>query len=81
MNKISTVRSYYGAVQNRLSSAYNVDSNIQENTTASESRIRDTDMESELVRNSQFAILQQAGEAMMAQANQSKKGVLDLLLQ
>lgn len=81
MNKISTVRSYYGAMQNRLSSAYNVDSNIQENTTASESRIRDTDMESELVRNSQFAILQQAGEAMMAQANQSKKGVLDLLLQ
>lgn len=81
LDKISAIRSYYGAIQNRLSSTYNVDSNTQENTTASESRIRDTDMESELVRNSQFAILQQAGEAMMAQANQSKKGVLDLLLQ
>lgn len=81
IDKISSVRSYYGSIQNRLSSTYNVDNNTQENTTASESRIRDTDMESELVRNSQFTILQQAGEAMMAQANQSKKGVLDLLFQ
>lgn len=81
IDKISSIRSYYGAIQNRLESTYNIDSNTKENATASESRIRDTDMESELVRNSQYNILLRAGEAMLSQANQSKQGVLNLLSQ
>ena len=53
--------------------------NVVENTTAAESRIRDTDMASEAVLNTNTKILAQAGQAMMAQANQSKNGVLSLL--
>lgn len=79
IDKISSIRTYYGAMQNRLDSTYNADANTKENTTASESRIRDTDMETEIVRNSRYNILLQAGEAMLSQANQSKQRVLDLL--
>lgn len=76
IDKISSIRSYYGAMQNRLGSAYNNNANYSENISASESRIRDTDMENELVTNSKYNILQQAGEALIAQANQNKQGVL-----
>ena len=79
IDKISSIRSYYGAMQNRLESAYNNNANYSENISASESRIRDTDMENELVTNSKYNILQQAGEALIAQANQNKQGVLELL--
>lgn len=79
IDKISSIRSYYGAMQNRLGSAYNNNANYSENISASESRIRDTDMENELVTNSIYNILQQAGEALIAQANQNKQGVLELL--
>ena len=79
IDKISSIRSYYGAMQNRLESAYNNNANYSENISASESRIRDTDMENELVINSKYNILQQAGEALIAQANQNKQGVLELL--
>ncbi len=79
IDKISSIRSYYGAMQNRLGSAYNNNANYSENISASESRIRDTDMENELVTNSKYNILQQAGEALIAQANQNKQGVLELL--
>ena len=76
IDKISSIRSYYGAMQNRLGSAYNNNANYSENISASESRIRDTDMENELVTNSKYNILQQAGEALIAQANLNKQGVL-----
>ena len=79
IDKISSIRSYYGAMQNRLGSAYNNNANYSENISASESRIRDTDMENELVTNSKYNILQQAGETLIAQANQNKQGVLELL--
>ena len=79
IDKISSIRSYYGAMQNRLGSAYNNNANYSENISASESRIRDTDMENELVTNSKYNIMQQAGEALIAQANQNKQGVLELL--
>ena len=79
IDKISAIRSYYGAIQNRLSSTNNIDSNTGENVTASESRIRDTDMSAELVRNSLYNILQQSGQSILAQANQSKQGILQLL--
>lgn len=79
IDKISSIRSYYGAMQNRLESAYNNNANYSENISASESRIRDTDMENEIVTNSKYNILQQAGEALIAQANQNKQGVLELL--
>lgn len=77
--KISDIRSYYGAVTNKLEHAYNNNTNKAENTTAAESRIRDTDMAAEMVKYSMLNILQQAGESMMAQANQSNQGVLNLL--
>lgn len=79
IDKISSIRSYYGAMQNRLGSVYNNNANYSENISASESRIRDTDIENELVTNSKYNILQQAGEALIAQANQNKQGVLELL--
>lgn len=81
LNKISTIRSYYGAMQNRLSSTHDVDANTKENVTASESRIRDTDMSAEIVKNSTYNILQQADEAMISQTIQSKQHVLELLTQ
>ena len=76
---ISTVRSKFGAVQNRLEHTIDNLDNIVENVTAAESRIRDTDMADEMVRYSKNNILQQAGQSMLAQANQSTQGVLSLL--
>ena len=76
---ISELRSYYGATTNRLEHAYRNNQNISENTTAAESRIRDTDMAKEIVNLSLLNILEQAGLSMMSQANQSNQGVLSLL--
>lgn len=76
---VSGVRSYYGAVQNRLEHTIKNLDNVIENTTAAESLLRDTDMPSEMVRFSKDRILKQAGEAMLSQANQANQGVLSLL--
>ena len=77
--KVSEQRSALGAVQNRLEHTIaNVD-NVVENTTSAESRIRDTDMAEEMVNYSKNNILAQAGQSMLAQANQSTQGVLSLL--
>jgi flagellin len=76
---VSTARAGFGAVQNRLEYALNNIATYQENLMASESRIRDVDMASEMVEFTKLQILQQAGTAMLAQANQSPQGVLALL--
>ena len=76
---ISEMRSDFGAIQNRLEHTIDNLDNIVENVTASESRIRDTDMADEMVRYSKNNILTQAGQSMLAQANQSTQGVLSLL--
>lgn len=76
---VSSIRSYYGAIQNRLEHTIANLDNVVENTTAAESSIRDTDMATEMVRYSNNNILAQAGQAMLAQANQSSQGVLSLL--
>ena len=76
---VSKQRSSLGAIQNRLEhSIANLD-NVVENTTAAESRIRDTDMAEEMVEYSKNNILAQAGQSMLSQANQSTQGVLSLL--
>ena len=77
--EIMRVRSYYGAVQNRLEHTYNNNYNADENITYAESRICDTDMSKEMVRNSMLNILQQAGLSMLAQANQMSQSVNMLL--
>ena len=77
--RISRVRSYYGAIQNRLEHTIKNLDNVVENTTAAESQIRDTDMASEMVKYTKNNILLQAGQSMLTQANQSKQGVLSLL--
>ena len=79
LKTISLQRSNFGAYQNRLEHAYKSNKNVEENTTASESAIRDTDMAETMVEYSNQNILIQAGQAMMAQANQSKQGILTLL--
>ena len=76
---VSEQRSDLGAIQNRLEHTINNLDNVVENTTAAESQIRDTDMASEMVKYSNNNILAQAGQAMLAQANQSNQGVLSLL--
>ena len=76
---VSTQRSALGAIQNRLEHTIANLDNVVENTTAAESRIRDTDMASEMVEFSKNNILAQAGQSMLAQANQSTQGVLSLL--
>ena len=73
------MRSYYRAVQNNLEQTYNNNYNADENLTYAESRIRDTDMADEMVRNSLLNILQQAGLSMLSQANQMNQGVHMLL--
>ena len=79
INKVSTQRSALGALQNRLEhTVANLD-NVSENTSSAESRIRDTDMASEMVNYSKNNILAQAGQSMLAQANQGTQGVLSLL--
>ena len=79
IDKVSTQRSALGAVQNRLEHTIaNLDTTA-ENTQSAESRIRDTDMASEMVEYSKNQILAQAGQSMLAQANQSTQGALSLL--
>ncbi|MBO5097438.1 MAG: flagellar hook protein, partial [Agathobacter sp.] len=77
--KVSAQRSSLGAVQNRLEHTIANLDNVVENTTAAESRIRDTDMAEEMVEYSKNNILAQAGQSMLAQANTSTQGVLALL--
>ena len=79
IQNVSTLRSTFGAVQNRLEHTLNNIGTYQENLTASESRIRDVDMASEMVEFSKDQILQQAGTSMLAQANQAPQSVLSLL--
>ena len=79
INAVSTQRAQFGAVQNRLEHTLNNLSVYQENLVASESRIRDVDMAAEMVQFTKLQILQQAGTAMLAQAQQSTQSVLTLL--
>ena len=79
IKKVSSQRSALGAVQNRLEHTIANLDNIVENTTAAESAIRDTYMAEEMVAYSKNSILTQAGQSMLAQANQSNQGVLSLL--
>ncbi len=76
---VSTIRSYYGALQNRLEHTIRNLDNVVENTSAAESLIRDTAMSEEMVRYSNNNILAQAGQMILAQSNQSNQGVLSLL--
>ena len=77
--KVSSVRSLFGAYQNRLERAYAINRNTHENTQGAESEIRDADMADEIVKFSNQNILQQSANAMLAQANQVNQGVLALL--
>ncbi|MFR8368192.1 MAG: flagellin [Lachnospira sp.] len=79
IQSVSSQRSKLGAIQNRLEHTINNLNTTSENTQAAESRIRDTDMASEMVEYSKNNILQQAGQSMLAQANQQNQGVLSLL--
>ncbi len=79
VTSVSTSRATLGAVQNRFEHTINNLNVAVENLSASESRIRDTDMAQEMVSFTRSQILQQAGTAMLAQANQSSQGVLQLL--
>ena len=79
IDKVSTQRSNLGALQNRLEHTINNLDTTSENTSAAESRIRDTDMADEMVQYSKNNILAQAGNSMLAQANQQTQGVLSLL--
>lgn len=76
---VSGIRSYYGAVQNRLEHTITNLDNVVENTTAAESRIRDTDMAGEAMRNALDQILLQAGQSMLANANRQPESMLGLL--
>jgi flagellin len=79
IKSVSSLRGTFGAVQNRLEHRLNNLSTYQENLVASESRIKDVDMASEMVNFSKLQILQQAGTSMLAQANQAPQSVLSLL--
>jgi len=79
LEQVSTQRADLGAVQNRLEHTIKNLDNVVENTQAAESQIRDTDMASEMVKFSNNNILAQAGQSMLAQANQSNQGVLSIL--
>ena len=79
LSTVSAQRSELGAAQNRLEHTIANLDNIVENTTSAESAIRDTDMAEEMVKYSKSNILAQAGQSMLAQANQSNQGVLSLL--
>ena len=79
IDKVSKQRSKLGALQNRLEHTINNLDTTAENTQAAESRVRDTDMASEMVQYSKNNILTQAGQSMLAQANQQTQGVLSLL--
>ena len=79
LESVSTQRSDLGAIQNRLEHTIKNLDNVVENTQAAESQIRDTDMATEMVKYSNNNILAQAGQSMLAQANQTNQGVLSLL--
>jgi flagellin len=79
IDAVSSVRAGFGAVQNRLEHSLNVSASAIENLTAAESRIRDVDMAEEMVKLTKSQILQQAGTAMLSQANQAPQSVLQLL--
>jgi flagellin len=79
IKNVSTARANFGAVQNRLEHRLTNLATYQENLTASESRIRDVDMASEMTNFTKLNILQQAGTSMLAQANQAPQNVLSLL--
>ena len=79
IQQVSEQRSELGAVQNRLEHTINNLDNVVENTTSAESQIRDTDMATQMVEYSKNQILAQAGQSMLAQANQANQGVLSLL--
>ena len=79
IQSVSDQRAKLGAIQNRLEHTINNLNTTSENTSAAESRIRDTDMASEMVEYSKNNILQQAGQSMLAQANQQTQGVVSLL--
>jgi flagellin len=79
LESVSTQRSDLGAIQNRLEHTIKNLDNVVENTQSAESLIRDTDMAEEMVRYSNNNILAQAGQSMLAQANQTNQGVLSLL--
>jgi len=79
IGRVSEIRSDFGSMQNRLEHAVNNNQNASENTQAAESRIRDTDMATEMVENAKYAILQQATESVMAQAKLQAQNILKLL--
>lgn len=79
LNNVNTMRAQFGAVQNRLSSSISNMQNISENVSAAKSRIMDADFAAEVANMSRAQILQQAGTAMLSQANQSQQSVLSLL--
>jgi len=79
INAVSAARAEMGAVQNRLDHTLSVSAAYQENLTAAESRIRDVDMAEEMVNLTKMQVLQQAGTAMLSQANQQPQNVLKLL--
>ncbi len=79
LQRVSTQRSALGAIQNRLEHTIKNLDNVVENTTSAESAIRDTDMADEMVKYSNNNVLQQAGQSMLAQANQANQGILSLL--
>jgi flagellin len=79
IDAVSSARSTFGAVQNRLEHTLSVQASYQENLVSAESRIRDVDMADEMTKLTKSQILQQAGTAMLAQANQSPQAVLSLI--
>lgn len=79
VDTLSRLRSTFGAYQNRLEHAFNVDLNTKENLQAAESKIRDTDMAEEMVSYSRHNILIQAGQSVLAQANSSANSILTIL--
>lgn len=79
IEKVSDYRSSFGAQQNRLEHAKSIDDITAENTQYAESRIRDTNMATEMVEFSKNSILEQAAQAMLTQANQSTQSILTLL--
>ena len=81
LDKVSSIRAYYGAMQNRLEKSISNLETTAENLQASESRIRDLDMADEMVEYSKSNILLQAAQSMIAQANQLPQGVLSLIQQ
>ena len=79
IKKVNAIRSEIGAQQNRLEYTVNANKNYSENLQKAESMIRDTDMAEEIMKHSKDTILQQVGEAMLSQSNQSQQGILSML--